>query len=127
MTNDVYRKKREELEKRTKELAIKTINVCGGVPRTIPNNVVTTQLIRSCCSIGANYREACEPESKVDFCHKLGIAKKEANETLYWLEILAETNPAIKDKIRPIYAEAKEILLIFAKAIATSKSSLSSK
>ena len=121
MINEEYLDKRRALEKRTKNLALAIIKICSKIAINNPNQIITKQLIRSGCSIGANYREACEPESKLDFTHKLSIAKKEINETLYWLELLAEINSQLKNELRNIYQEAKELLLIFSKSISTSK------
>jgi four helix bundle protein len=74
-------------------------------------------------SIGANYCEANEAESKADFIHKIGIVKKEIKEALHWLRLLARSNPEIKDKIKLIWRETHQLLLIFSKIKSSSKGS----
>jgi len=72
-----------ELEQRTKNFAVKVVTLIRTFPKTVDGIEVGRQLLKSGTSIGANYRE----ESKADFIHKVGIAEKEASETIYWLEI----------------------------------------
>ena len=87
-------------------------------------DALTSQLIRSATSIGANYREALSAESKKDFIHKVGICKKEASETLYWIELVAHDRPNSAEALRPIWRETNELLLIFSKTLTTAKSNL---
>jgi len=88
-------------------------------------DALTSQLIRSATSIGANYREALSAESKKDFIHKVGICKKEASETLYWIELIAHDRPKSAELLRPIWRETNELLMIFSKTHATAKSNFS--
>lgn len=89
--------------------------------KKVPENSITkpiiNQLIRSGTSIGANYCEADEANSKKDFINKVCISKKETKETKYWLELLAYTLPELKDKSRILWKEAQEFNLIFASII----------
>lgn len=85
------------------------------------SNKNRTQLIKSSGSIGANYCEATEAESKKDFQHKIGICKKETKETKHWLRLLACANPNLKDRFRSLWKEAQELLLIFSKSLSTSR------
>ncbi len=78
-------------------------------------------MLRSGTSIGANIREAHNAESKADFVHKLGIAQKEADETIYWLELLVETKYLTEGEFNSIHTEAEEILKIIKSIILTSK------
>ena len=110
-----------QLEKRNKDVALSIIEICRKLPRDWTNEIISKQLIRAVCSIGANYREACNAESRVDFKHKIGISRKEAHESLYWVELLAETNPNLKVELRVVYKEINELLLIFSKAFITSR------
>lgn len=110
-----------DLEERTARFAEEIIDLCKRIKITPLNRRIITQLIGSGGSIGANYCEATEAESKKDFVHKIGIAKKEIKETKHWLRLLARTNPEIKDEIRKLWQEAQELLLIFSKSIKTSK------
>ena len=95
--------------------------------KRMPRNVVTTplvkQLVRAGTSIGANYSEADEAESKKDFRHKISLCKKEARETRYWLRMLAAAEPQVKQEARALWQEAKELNLILAAIIRNSKTS----
>ena len=110
-----------DLEERTAKFAEKVIDLCKEIKITPLNNRIISQLIGSSGSIGANYCEAAEAESKKDFQHKMGIAKKEIKETKHWLRLLARANSGVKENIRQLWKEAQELLLIFSKSIKTSR------
>ena len=84
--------------------------------KQIPKNTITlpliSQFIRAGTSIGANYCEADDAESRNDYIHKVGIAKKEAREAMYWTKMLVEAEPKLKNEALVIYQEAKEVNLI---------------
>lgn len=89
--------------------------------------VLSKQLLRSGTSIGANVREALNAQSKLDFIHKLSIAQKECDETIYWIELLKETNYLLDNEFVDLNTSANEILKILRSIIITSKSNLNSK
>ncbi len=89
--------------------------------------VLSKQLLRSGTSIGANVREALNAQSKLDFIHKLSIAQKECDETIYWIELLKETNYLLDKDFVDLNTSANEILKILRSIIITSKSNLNSK
>ena len=72
-------------------------------------------------SIGANYCEATESESKKDFIHKIEIAKKEIKETKHWIRLLAKAEEEYKEKLRLLWQESQELLLIFSKIVSSSR------
>ena len=109
-----------DLEERCARFAERIIALCKRIKITPFNMKIITQVIGSGGSIGANYCEACEAESKKDFRHKMGIAKKEIKETKHWLRLLSKTNPKEITEIRLLWQEAQELLLIFSKSINTS-------
>ena len=109
-----------DLEERTARFAENVINLCRNIKATPLNTRIISQLIGSSGSIGANYCETSEAESKKDFRHKMAIAKKEIKETKHWLRLLAKTNPEKTEKIRELWKETHELLLIFSKSIRTS-------
>ena len=80
----------KELEKRTKKFAIAIIRLSSSLPDTIEAKVIRNQLTKSGTSVGANYREANRSRSKADFINKIKISESEANETVFWLEIIEE-------------------------------------
>jgi len=107
--------KKYDLEERTAkfgELVIRLLKEIPQNPITIP---LINQLIKCSTSIGANYCEADDAESKMDFKHKIGICKKESRETKHFLRMLATAVPEIKESIKPLWQEAKELNLIFNK------------
>jgi four helix bundle protein len=101
-----------ELEDRTKRFAVEIIRAVRTFPKVIDGWEVGRQLLRSGTSIGANYREANRAESKDDFIHKIGVAEKEASETAYWLEICSDSGIGTPARIKPLLAEAGELLAI---------------
>lgn len=86
------------------------------------NKRIIEQLVGSSGSIGANYCEANESESKRDFIHKMAIAKKEIKETKHWLRLLARTDKGLENEARALWRETQELLLIFSKIIQSSRS-----
>ena len=104
---------KQELERRTKQFAVRVIKFVGGFNSSASGRVVGHQLLKSGTSIGANYREANRAVSRRDFVHKISIAEKEASETVYWLEICSETNLGNNDDCTQLEAEANELLAIF--------------
>ena len=91
------------LEERTAVFAENIIDLVRSIRVDAVNSKIITQLIGSSGSIGANYCEATEAESKKDFIHKIGICKKETKETKHWLRLLARSNPERKDEIRKLW------------------------
>lgn len=81
---------KNDLQNRTKKLAIAIIRFCSVLPQKQEFWVISKQLIRCATSVGANYRSACRGKSKPDFINKLSIVEEEADESLYWMEIIKE-------------------------------------
>ena len=86
--------------------------------------VLSKQLLRSGTSVGAMVREAEHAESKTDFKHKMGIAQKEINESIYWLELLKETEYVTQEQFESIYADAIEIIKLITSIIKTTKANI---
>ncbi len=102
-----------QLEKRTLKFGVSIIRLSGTLPNTIEGKVVRQQITKSGTSIGANYREANRSRSKPDFANKIKICESEANETVYWLEIIKELEWMDDARLQLIMKEAIEILAIF--------------
>ena len=111
----------EQMKKRTKEFAKRVINLCRQLPNTRDGRLIGNQLFRSGTSVGANYRAACWARSKAEFVDKLGIVLEEADESLYWLEILVETQVMKADLVAPLMEEAGELIAIFVSSLKTAK------
>lgn len=112
MKNDTCQNRKFDLEKRTTAFALKILAYCKKEPCSTTAKPVIEQLIRSATSIGANYREANGADSKKDFRNKISICKKEAKETMYWLELLGSIS-LNKVDLRTLWSEAHELTLIF--------------
>ncbi|RYZ92438.1 MAG: four helix bundle protein [Sphingobacteriaceae bacterium] len=102
-----------ELQRRTKRFAVDTIKFIGELPNNRAVNVLVNQLLRSCTSIGANYRSACKGKSIADFINKIVITEEEADESIYWLELIEESGLVENSKLIPLKKEPKELTAIF--------------
>jgi four helix bundle protein len=111
----------EELKRRTKQFALQVIGLVGSLPGTVAARTIGSQLIRSGTSVGANYRSACRGRSKPDFNAKAGIALEEADESLYWMELLAESGTVPLETLRALMKEASELVAIFTASIKTAR------
>jgi four helix bundle protein len=105
--------KKEELKERTKKFALIIINLVEELPNTLVGRTIGNQIIRSGTSVAANYRAACRARSNADFISKITIVEEECDETLFWLELIAEANLLKKEKLQDIVKEADELTAIF--------------
>jgi len=113
MTNDEMTKNKYDLEERTAMFGENIIHFVRKIPRKVDTVPLISQLVRSGTSVGANYCEADDAESKQDFRHKIGICKKESRESKHWLRMVVVAVPELKDDASILWQEAKEINLIF--------------
>jgi four helix bundle protein len=104
---------------RTRKLAIQIMCLVEALPNTRSADVIARQVIRSGTSIGANYRAACRARSPADMIAKLKIVEEETDETVYWLELLAESQKVPRDEVRALTQEANEILAMTVASIKT--------
>jgi four helix bundle protein len=102
-----------ELQKRTKSFAVRVIKMARHLPNDVAGQVVGRQIVRSATSVGANYRAACRGRSRAEFSSKLGTVLEEADETLYWLEVIEEAELLPAGKLRDLAREADELTAIF--------------
>ncbi len=116
----------EELKKRTKQFGLRCIKVVDVLPNTRTADVLGRQLLRSSTSVGANYRSACRGRSKPDFISKVGIAIEEADESLYWLEMIVEAGLVAEAKFSALLKEGDEIVAILTASSQTAKRNLRS-
>jgi len=103
---------KEDLKKRTKNFALRVIRLVNSLPNSKAGYAIGNQLIRSGTSIGANYRAVCRAKSKPDFIAKLGTVIEEADESVFWLELIIEGNLMRKYLVDPLLKEANEITAI---------------
>jgi len=109
----------ETFKRRTRLFALAIIRLVESLPRTNVAQVIGRQLLRSGTSVGANYRAACRGKSALDVMAKLAIVEEEADESLYWLELLVEAGIVPLQRIDPIRKEANEILAMTVASIKT--------
>ena len=110
-----------ELRERTKQFALSIIKVVEALPNTVTGRAISNQLVRCGTSVGANYRAACRGRSKAEFNSKLHIVLEEADESVFWLEIIKEKNLLSDDKITSLLNQAEELTKIFSKSYYTAK------
>jgi len=111
----------KELQCRTKQFALRVIRLVEALPRRRTAQVIGNQLLRSATSVAANYRAACRARSQADFVHKLGIVEEEADESLFWLEMVVETNLMPEARVQDLIQEADELTAIFVASRKTAK------
>jgi four helix bundle protein len=112
----------EELRQRTKQFALRIIRLFRALPKAEEARILGKQVLRSGTSVAANYRSACRGRSRADFVSKIGITVEEADETIFWLELLIDANIVKKAKLENLLAEANELVRIFAATRSTAKS-----
>jgi four helix bundle protein len=110
-----------ELKQRTKQFALRVMKLVEFLPKTPSGRVIGQQLLRSGTSVGANYRSACRGRSKADFIAKAGISLEEADESLYWMELLLEAKLIPPERLKDLMKEANELVAIFSASIKTAR------
>lgn len=111
----------EDLKIRTKHFALRIIRLCRFLPRNHEARIIGNQVLRSGTSVGANYRAACRSRSRTEFIAKLGIVLEEADETIFWLELLVEGEIVPAQRLGNLLQEANELTSIFVASLRTAK------
>jgi four helix bundle protein len=111
----------DEMKGRTKAFALRVMKLVDAMPRGLAGQVLGRQLLRSATSVGANYRAACRAQSRAEFAAKLSIVVEEADETLYWLELLEDSGLIKRGRLVELRKEANELLSIVIASRKTSK------
>ncbi len=107
----------EAIKLRTKAIAIEAIRISGVIPNSHAGHVITRQLIRCGTAVGSNYRAAIRAKSTADYINKLKIVEEEADETIYWIELLEECNLVKSTEAIWLKTETTEILSIIVATI----------
>ena len=113
--------KTEELRDRTKQFALRIVQVFRSLPRAGEAQVIGNQLLRSGTSVAANYRAACRSRSRTEFIAKIGIVAEEADETAFWIEFLSDAKVIRKERLEKLLKEAHELTAIFTASRRTAK------
>ena len=108
-----------QLKKRTKEFAKNIIQLCRNLPNNREGRLIGDQLFRSGTSVAANYRAACRGRSKAEFVSKLAIVEEEADETMFWLELIQEMNICKAPLVVDLLKTSDEIVAIIVASIRT--------
>ena len=103
----------EELKHRTKAFSIRIVRFVNTMPKDGVARILGNQLLRAGTSVGANYRAACRARSRAEFISRIGVVEEEADETLYWLEIITEASVVKSEGVSRLTAEADELVAIF--------------
>ena len=111
----------EEMKQRTKAFGVRVIRLAESLRRRPGADTIARQLLRAGTSVGANYRAACRARSTADFIAKLKIVEEEADESMYWLEIMTESGLIEQRHVSALHREAEEILSIVVASITTSR------
>ncbi len=106
----------EHFRQKTKRLALGVIRFSQSLPKTEESTIIKRQLLRSATSVAANYRAACRARSSADFYSKISIVIEEADESLFWMELLEEAGTTTPASVLNLKNEATEILSVLAKA-----------
>ncbi len=114
-----------DLKKRTKQFALRCMQLCDTLPSRDSGRVISNQLLRSSTSVAANYRAACRARSKAEFLSKLGIVEEEVDESALWLELVMEGGLLKPSRVEALYDEADQLTRIVVASIVTSRSSRS--
>ena len=109
------------LKQRTKSFALEIIKLVESLPKGRTADVIGRQLLDAGTSVGANYRAACRARSPADFISKMGIVEEEADETIYWMELLIEAKLVQENDISPLLREANQILAMTVSSIKTAR------
>src|SRR5437764_707683 len=110
-----------DLKKRTKAFALRILKLVDALPTTTAVRALASQIVRSGTSVVANYRAACRAKSTADFIAKMSIVEEEADETLFWLELLDESKLVPAAKLTAIKQEANELIAITVASIKTAR------
>jgi len=114
--------KHHQLRDRTKAFALRVIHMSDALPRTRSGNVIGNQILRSATGMAANYRAAGRSRSKAEFVAKIGVVIEEADETVFWLEMLRDSGIVKPTKLNSMLDEANQLLAIFTASRRTAKS-----
>jgi four helix bundle protein len=114
--------RKEEMVDRTRQFALRVIRLVSRLPKDRAADIIARQILRSGTSIGANYREATRATTKKHFTSILGNALREADETLYWLELLRDAGLVRPQLLKDLLDESNQLVAILAPSVKTASS-----
>jgi four helix bundle protein len=111
-----------EFKSRTKSFGLRIVRLTEALPKSRTSDVIGKQLLRCGTSVGANYRAACRAKSQADFIAKMKIVEEECDESVYWIELLVESDQVKENLISDLLKEANEILAMVVASLKTARS-----
>lgn len=111
-----------EMKLRTKRFALRIVRLFKGLPHCDEARIIGRQVLRSGTSVGANYRAVCRSRSRQEFIARLGVVLEEADETVFWLELLSDGGIVARSRLESLAKEANELTSIFVASLRTAKS-----
>ena len=111
----------KQLQDRTRKFAVRVIRAFARLPKDEATRIIGRQFLRSGTSLAANYRASCRARSASDFISKISIVSEEADETLFWFEVLIESELVTTKLVESLMKECEELLRIFSASLATAK------
>ncbi len=111
----------DEMRRRAKAFALRVIHLVESLPPSRTADVIGKQLLRSGTSVGANYRASCRAKSAADFIAKMGIVEEEADESIYWVELLVESGLVKRSRVAGLLDEADQLVAIVVSSIRTAR------
>jgi four helix bundle protein len=114
----------QALRDRTQRFALRIIHFCGALPKSVAIQIIARQLLKAGTGIGANYRAACRSRSDREFVARLAVAEEEADESVYWLEILQYGRLAAGRELEDLLGEAHELTAILSASGRTARQNL---
>jgi four helix bundle protein len=119
-----YAQATEALKKRTRDFALRIIQLVRSLPRSRESRIIGDQLLRAGTAVGANYRAACRARSMKEFLAKIGVVLEESDESAFWLDLTAAAGIMKPARLAALQAEANELTAIFAASWWTTKRKL---
>lgn len=116
-----------ELKKRTQKFSLEIIKFIENFPRNLAADSLVKHILRSACSVGANYRAALRAQSYIHFISKIGTVEEESDESLFWLELIYLSGINKSEKIKVLMKEANELTAIFTSTRKTARTNLNKK
>jgi len=111
----------DELKHRTKTFAVETIKFARSLPNDVATHHISGQLVRCGTAVGSNYRASCRAKSRADFVSKMTTVEEEADETLFWLEVLVDSATVPRKSVATLMDESEQLLRIFVASIKTAR------
>jgi four helix bundle protein len=111
----------DELKHRTKTFAVEIIKFARSLPNDVATYHLSGQLVRCGTAVGANYRASCRAKSRADFVSKMTTVEEEADETLFWLEVLVDSETVPRKAVAALMDESEQLLRIFVASIRTAR------